>query len=286
MVSLDEARASFLSRYAIHHVARWLRWGEQTRSARLVAFPVDLIGREMAVAGVYELHGIKAVQHLCTSGAIKPGVFVDVGANIGTYSCAMAGVFTEVHAFEPHPISSLVLEVNRRICKADNCHVHTVALAEAAGELVLIEEDGNLGGATVAPKIPGGNKSYRVVSANGDDYISPLLKGVPLAFVKADVEGGELSVLRGMRRLLLDHRPVVSFEADVGEQSERVREFLRSIGYTSFKALDLWPRFNSRWIRVVLSLVFGARYQFRNVTHLGDRRYSLVFAFPETVPEL
>ena len=40
--------------------------------------------------------------------------------------------------------------------------------------------------------------------------------GTPVALVKIDVEGGELGVLRGARRLLAEQRPVVVFEFGLG----------------------------------------------------------------------
>jgi FkbM family methyltransferase len=39
---------------------------------------------------------------------------------------------------------------------------------------------------------------------------------VPVHFIKIDVEGGEYDVLRGARRLLQRHRPVVIFESGMG----------------------------------------------------------------------
>ena len=56
----------------------------------------DLIGRSFAVSGAYEEAGVAAVEWLCDQSRIKDSrncTFVDVGANIGTYSLALSARF-------------------------------------------------------------------------------------------------------------------------------------------------------------------------------------------------
>ena len=42
-------------------------------------------------------------------------IFIDVGANIGTYSLALSSNFETILAFEPHPVVNKVLSLNKEI---------------------------------------------------------------------------------------------------------------------------------------------------------------------------
>jgi len=53
-------------------------------------------------------------------------------------------------------------------------------------------------------------------------------------FCKVDVEGHELSVLKGMENLLREHAHTLVVEGN----SEEVREFLRSLGYSDRRVTD------------------------------------------------
>ena len=53
-----------------------------------------------------------------------------------------------------------------------------------------------------------------------------------LAVVKVDVEGMEPHVLRGMRRLLRKHLPVVYCETHTDEKESELRSVLEPLGYT------------------------------------------------------
>src|SRR5436309_12451144 len=76
------------------------------------------------------------------------GVFVDVGANVGTYAMVLAhhvGPHGKVVAIEPHPVTHARLAFN----SAASSYRHVALLAAAAGDAdgeLLIETDGdNLG---------------------------------------------------------------------------------------------------------------------------------------------
>src|SRR6188474_2468846 len=78
----------------------------------------------------------------------KGGVFVDVGANVGTYALALArhvGADGKVIAIEPHPVTHARLKFNRDASGATRVTLVAAAAGPADGEL-LIETDGeNLG---------------------------------------------------------------------------------------------------------------------------------------------
>lgn len=239
----------------------------------------DLIGRSFAVTGAYEAAGVSAVDWLCKQGTIrKPedSIFIDIGANIGTYSLALAPSFKEVLAFEPHPIVSKVLELNKEIKNFNNIHICKYGLSDMDTETSLYEPMKNAGGSSLEHRSSGA--SYTVKVKHVSVAINSLKKGNKIAFIKIDVEGHELKVMQGLKEVLLQYKPVVAFEANDLERNESLLEYMQSLGYTKFLALDI--RLNSRYpiLRLLLVSIFGAKYELKPVQHLGDQKYSLVFS--------
>jgi FkbM family methyltransferase len=126
------------------------------------------------------------------------GVFVDVGANVGTYAMPLArhvGASGKVIAIEPHPVTHARLAFNR----AASCFAQVVLVAAAAGSAdgeLMIETDGdNLGASHIvsgarssnALKVPS-LRLQRILGNAGADHVDAL---------KIDVEGYEDRVLTG-----------------------------------------------------------------------------------------
>jgi hypothetical protein len=76
--------------------------------------------------------------------------------------------------------------------------------------------------------------SLRVLGLSVDD----LQISAPIRLIKIDAEGHELSVLKGMPRLLTRDRPTLIVEGD----NHEVEQFLTVIGYTSSKLPGSWNR--------------------------------------------
>jgi FkbM family methyltransferase len=155
-------------------------------------------------------------------GYLRPGHAVwDVGANIGWFSLLAAravGQLGTVTAFEPSVTNASWLQRNA----ARNGLQVTVVCAAVSDAPGWARFDGStsLGG--------------RLISSGGDVVPTVTLDewaaehGSP-AFVKIDVEGAELSVLTGGKRLLASARPVILCEAH-GTQNEVV-SILRDADY-------------------------------------------------------
>jgi FkbM family methyltransferase len=126
------------------------------------------------------------------------GVFVDVGANVGTYAMALAchvGAGGKVIAVEPHPITHARLAFNR--AASDFRWVTLVAAAAGAsdGELMIETDGDNLGASHIVSGEGAGNairvpslRLQRILSESGVCHVGAL---------KIDVEGYEDRVLTG-----------------------------------------------------------------------------------------
>jgi FkbM family methyltransferase len=127
------------------------------------------------------------------------GVFVDVGANVGTYAMVLArhvGAAGKVIAIEPHPVTHARLAFNR--AASGFSQVTLVAAAAGASDgTLLIETDGdNLGASHVVPEANSGRGAIKVASLR----LQRILEDASVSHVdalKIDVEGFEDRVLTG-----------------------------------------------------------------------------------------
>ena len=124
------------------------------------------------------------------------GVFVDIGANVGTYALVMArhvGPSGKVIAIEPHPVTHARLAFNRAASRFAHVHIVAAAAAAADGQLMLETDGDNLAASHVVSSEARGS-AIRVPSLR----LGRILDEGGLAHVdslKIDVEGFEDRIL-------------------------------------------------------------------------------------------
>jgi FkbM family methyltransferase len=131
-----------------------------------------------------------------------PETVLDVGANVGDYSAAVLDRFprTTVHAFEPSPDAAARLK--GRFAGRKNVFVHEIAASDATGPVTLWSDRGGSGLASLTKRrldhfgIPFEHRTE--VQSDRLDRIMERLGVDRIDWLKLDVEGHELSVLRGM----------------------------------------------------------------------------------------
>ena len=166
-------------------------------------------------------------------------VTVDVGANCGLYTRKLSRLSRRVYAFEPsHSMADLL-----RRTSASNVSVHEVALSDQAGhaELFIPQEGHDLihGLASLEPGV--GASSKAVASVNVPTARLDAIVRQDVAFVKIDVEGHELSVLKGAVELLEHSQPVFLVEAEDRHRIQATRsifEFFEKRSYRGFFLKD------------------------------------------------
>ena len=178
------------------------------------------------------------------------GIFLDVGSNIGNHA-VFFGRFCADHvvAVEPNPRLHPIL---RRNIDANALGERTTIVpvgisdTDVVGTMALREEHGgNIGASHVVTGPAGAGES--VTLRRLDDLIAelaPALPSLPITFLKIDVEGMEMGVLRSATTLLRDHRPQIFIELITDDALESATSLLREFGYTSVNRLGSPPSYH------------------------------------------
>jgi FkbM family methyltransferase len=130
------------------------------------------------------------------------GVFVDVGANAGTYALPLArhvGPNGRVIAIEPHPVMVARLAFNQAASASGNVALIAAAAGDIDGELMIETDRENYGASHVYPDARARNDAIRVPAMR----LLRILQDRNVAHVdslKIDVEGYEDRVLIGFFR--------------------------------------------------------------------------------------
>ncbi|MFF2076038.1 FkbM family methyltransferase [Kitasatospora sp. NPDC058162] len=196
---------------------------------------------------------------------VAPGATcLDIGAEYGLYTwvlSALVGPAGRVHSVEPLPGPSRWLRTASRLLGTRNVAVHRLALGAEAGR-----------GTLSLPKrrgLPVHGRTYLTDGADGPgpnaefstsvqvatrvatlDRLADELHLTEVSFIKADVEGAELALLRGGAATLRRHRPALLLEiedrhlAKYGARAADVVEHLEQYGYRPHR----WWR--GRWVPV------------------------------------
>lgn len=184
------------------------------------------------------------------SGLVHSGdTVLDIGANIGIYTkrlSELVGPNGRVISMEPLPATFDILRSNVRALRLRNVTCLNVAVSDHAG-FVSME----------VPKYDTGWQNiYRahIVNTTGGNvkaiFLDDTLRDLDrLDFVKCDVEGHELAVLRGATDLIQRHHPkwLVEIGGDPDEtdsESWQTFQLLLGFGYRAFipKGSELVPR--------------------------------------------
>ncbi len=225
--------ALITARAALQQVLRPLGFRpSRTLAGRRFQFdPATDIGLELLLTRGFERSAIDA----CLRYLPKDGVVIDVGANIGVHTVHFAEAMPEglVLSFEPARRTFGFLA--RNVAEWRNVVALNCGLAETTSlATFFVAEDDAYSGLkdTGRKKIL---KTEIVACFRGDDVLPRLLSNRHVNLIKIDVEGLETQVLRGLREIILQHRPVIFCEIFGGTDSNarpaETVDFVVGLGY-------------------------------------------------------
>ena len=188
--------------------------------------------------------------------ALKVGDrFVDIGANIGMitlHAAALVGDLGHIDSFEPNPECCNRIKEFLELNNIKHVKLHEVGLSDIPETLTLSVKTGHSGMGTLT--LPSGieneaiSKTFEVPVCVGDNMLMQNSK--PIKFVKIDVEGFELRVLKGLEKTLktwnpmivteISWTPVVETEGsrncpdNVPTNTVEIYQFMKGLGYLPY----------------------------------------------------
>lgn len=163
---------------------------------------------------------------------------VDVGANVGMVTYLLRRHARKVYAVEPNPALAANL---RRSFRGRRVEVLPYALSDASGTADLLIPS------AAGQELTG--RSSLEPDANGDLPVRRITVPVrtldqltlpDVGFVKIDVEGHELAVLRGARGLLTGQRPSLMIEAEEKFGEGLTDAIFRFLGAHDYYGVYVW----------------------------------------------
>ncbi|MDF0552024.1 protein arginine N-methyltransferase [Kamptonema sp. UHCC 0994] len=250
---LFEARDIFTNILQLHpsHVnsQRWLSFVNHLLSDHhQVAFDYqetainfEITGKNLGVEIAHtsgHFYELAELEFIDKNVKVKNPVIVDVGANTGNHLVYFAKVMTaaKVIPIEFHPGAIDLLKRNIFLNQLSNVDLSKLgyAVGRFPGKSTLVEH-------------PAGDLCLNevVASATGEIEVLPLdeLVQEPIDLIKIDVEGLEIDVLEGAKKILLKYQPDVIIEVRRVNQ-KRLMNFLETISYRVLRQFDYWKYSN------------------------------------------
>lgn len=162
-------------------------------------------------------------RELAISQCARRRICIDIGANVGLWSCELVNHFDHVIAFEPVQEFRLCFQKN---VKQTNYTIHPVALGRQESMINMNIVQGNTGHSHVDTNSIGSGsiplKTLDSFSLNDVDMI------------KIDVEGFEEEILLGAEKTILSNKPILAIEQQKHEYKNATVEL------PSVKILEKW----------------------------------------------
>lgn len=179
------------------------------------------------------------------------GIFIDIGANIGSFTLVAARIATrgEVHAFEPSDHHFSRLSRNVALNHFENVALNKKGLDDKTGyaTLFLPKLNGEMNNSGAASLYTSADASSTQVTEEVelillDDYVRT--NGIDrIDLIKIDIEGAEFNALKGSIETLQRFRPIVLMELD--------RDNLERAGCEPDAILGFWHDLNYRVSRIM-----------------------------------
>jgi len=155
-------------------------------------------------------------RELCrfVSRNIKNRIFIDIGANIGSYSLSLCRHADHAYAFEASRSSCEMLRDNAERNGIKNVTVVHRAVYNTDGEKVRLRLSNDTAGNNSLFFNEGGLVE-EVETMTVDNYITT--GGIhPVGVIKVDVEGSELYAIQGAENTIRENRPIILCELNSG----------------------------------------------------------------------
>jgi FkbM family methyltransferase len=208
-------------------------------------------GDERILDVIHEIRGENPEYAMMKQTLAAGDTFIDVGANFGTFSLLasrLVGSSGQVFAVEPQPSLAEMIGQSLSMSGADNCVVVPVACGSKSGTMQLLIPHHDSGRAGFFTAFSGRTRHQRLdVNVIPLDDLLPSTLHSERVLLKIDVEGSELDVIEGARRLIGARRPAIMVELNpwsasaAGRGTGDLLRLLMALGYSSFATSQSFP---------------------------------------------
>jgi FkbM family methyltransferase len=181
----------------------------------------DEIQKEHSEGRFYEQEELAIIAEFFPRG----GVFIDIGANVGNHTIYVAKFLhpQQVIVIEPNPAAIQILTTNidlNRLSRIVDLSFLGLGLSDRGSSATFFAPKNNLGGTRLK------NGEGPLCLRAGDN----LFRGRTIDFIKLDVEGMEVRVLKGLKGIIADQRPGIFVEIE-NDNIPEFRQFLEQNHY-------------------------------------------------------
>lgn len=221
----------------------------------MYVYPRDTAGWATVAWGVWERWNIESSSYLINKFlslssqqvtlSKRPVLGLDIGANLGIYTLNLAKKFDKLVAVEASPVVSKVLQANILTNQLDDkVDLQVIALGDDERIHEMNVNLSSSGLSSFQAETKGNIKKVQIQMHRGDNVLDTHYPNYRLAFIKCDVEGYELNVMKGLKNWLQKDFPLIQIEHDGRKpESAEVLKFLNSLGYRYMYAREgLIPR--------------------------------------------
>ena len=162
--------------------------------------------------GAYNEHELNIIKDV--SNALKEkNVFLDIGSSTGEFSISMAHIFPTVIGVEPLIHSYNQSLVHAKINNISNVRFFNIALGEKKSKTKIYLPLGeNKGIAKIISQEKTTNHiEQEVLMLTADDLLADN-NIEKIEIIKLDAQGYEMNVLLGMKKILMDFKPIILFD--------------------------------------------------------------------------
>jgi len=230
--------------------SRWARFLDGIPTPIRLPYGAWWLARNDALGRVLLGDGFENAERCFVERFLQPGMIVlDIGAHHGFYTLLASkrvGPLGKTISFEPSPRERRALRLHLLLNGCRNVVVEGLALGneDTETDLYVVGDFGSGCNSLRPPDVPGGTSNLRVHINRLDTWLAKRSVG-SIDFIKLDVEGAELDVLKGASQLLQRRpRPVILAEVqDVrtrpwGYRAKDIIDHLANRGYKWFGLSD------------------------------------------------
>ena len=229
----------------IHAIKRFLYLDKQMKKNNFVLtlkngtkiylpyYKTDLIQNEIAFSkNFYEVRTLDSLLDEKNLSIIKKGSFLDIGSNIGNHTLFFfqRGYIQFAYCFEPVQDTFQILQKNISLNNLQNkTKLFNVGVGEKQGKAQI--QSYNINNTGLSQLKPCDEGEVPIIA------IDDIAFEENISFVKIDVEGFELNVIKGMLNTIKKYKPVIFIEIR-NHFFDQIYDYLKLFGYTYMKLDD------------------------------------------------